>query len=960
MAGRKPADASGQPNDWLPRNLLMLDWFLRPEYLAAAAALISVPIIIHLINRMRFKRVHWAAMEFLLKAQKRNRRRLIIEQLLLLLMRCLLVALVGLLVLQFVGFSFSDFQSKQGIHIVLIDDTLSMNDTFKDGGIARTSFDVAKKDIVLDKIVKALVQTNASDKFILLPITKAALDPDFEPKVYERLSTKDRYEELKNDLDALEPTLMHASTQQAVKRVQKYVTNNTEARVTLHVVSDFRQRDWARPDAEGLHQTLQTMAKNSRDFKVRLIDVAHPFWTKGQASPLSHDNVGVFDLRAGTKVAGKAMPVNFTAAIANFSGREAEVQMIVYDDASGREMLEVDFNPPMPLKIAPASTATVTFELRFNPTIKAGEPHYERISARLKSTTLGELDNDGLSADNVRFATVEVRDKVPILVIDGDGARSRTDFDKDSFFLQTAIMSVPGASYDLVWGDELGGGIAAKALERADLARFPSIFMMNVRELNPKQLANLETYVRDGGGVCFFMGPQVSAKYYNQNLYKDGAGLFPVPLKETFFPPPSDEPRKVDYTGFPQVLLREEQFGDADNVPIFGSLFNKDSKQRNVLKDFPIRRYFQVPRAQWKSEPGRVFELATLPNEAPINNFQAATGELIRGRLDKAAEADEYKQYRKALDRHRRAIDALVAPGSDKLAYNLAPALDLLLTEKGDKKSPDEFPNLAEFWSSADPKIASLRDELGKLRDQVRYGDPLIVTAQFGKGKVVAVMTTAGKEWNDWAGGSEATLIYPPFILETQNYISSQSSDDNRTVGSVDRLTLDAEPYKGKQLKATRIFSKAIATKPAEIVKQGDSFPVESKGQLVFEFLKNEQPGLYIAAVRPEDAASGKPPVASQGRVFNVDTAKEGSLERVARDEIESKLIGEQKSQIQFEGPNVRDDSLVTRSSNFSESPWLFLIFLFVLMMEQALAVHLSFHTKGNEAEMLRQVVRGS
>src|SRR5262245_22502814 len=131
----------------------MVEWFLNPGFLAAAAALISVPIIIHLINRMRYKRVRWAAMEFLLKAQKRMRRRLIIEQLLLLFLRCLLVALTGLLVLRFVGFSFSDFASKQGIHIVLIDDTLSMTDSEKKEGVARTSFDVAKNDVVLGAIV---------------------------------------------------------------------------------------------------------------------------------------------------------------------------------------------------------------------------------------------------------------------------------------------------------------------------------------------------------------------------------------------------------------------------------------------------------------------------------------------------------------------------------------------------------------------------------------------------------------------------------------------------------------------------------------------------------------------------------------------------------------------------------------------------------------------------------------
>ena len=65
----------------------MLSLFLNPWTLLAGAALVGVPIVIHLINRIRFRRVKWAAMEFLLKAQKRMRRRKILEQLLLLLLR---------------------------------------------------------------------------------------------------------------------------------------------------------------------------------------------------------------------------------------------------------------------------------------------------------------------------------------------------------------------------------------------------------------------------------------------------------------------------------------------------------------------------------------------------------------------------------------------------------------------------------------------------------------------------------------------------------------------------------------------------------------------------------------------------------------------------------------------------------------------------------------------------------
>src|SRR5215203_470670 len=107
----------------------MLEIFSNPGFLAVAAALISVPIIIHLINRMRYRRVKWAAMEFLLKSQKRNRRRLIIEQMILLLLRILLVLLAAFLVARFL---YGGVGPRGAHHVVIIDDTLSMLDAGKD------------------------------------------------------------------------------------------------------------------------------------------------------------------------------------------------------------------------------------------------------------------------------------------------------------------------------------------------------------------------------------------------------------------------------------------------------------------------------------------------------------------------------------------------------------------------------------------------------------------------------------------------------------------------------------------------------------------------------------------------------------------------------------------------------------------------------------------------------------
>src|SRR5258707_2425428 len=63
----------------------------------AGAAAVSIPIIIHLLNKRKFKIVDWAAMDFLLDADKKNRRRIRLENLLLLLLRCLAILLLALM-----------------------------------------------------------------------------------------------------------------------------------------------------------------------------------------------------------------------------------------------------------------------------------------------------------------------------------------------------------------------------------------------------------------------------------------------------------------------------------------------------------------------------------------------------------------------------------------------------------------------------------------------------------------------------------------------------------------------------------------------------------------------------------------------------------------------------------------------------------------------------------------------
>ena len=940
----------------------MLDIFTNPGYLAAAGAAISVPIIIHLINRMRFKRLRWAAMEFLLKSQKRNRRRLIIEQLLLLALRCLLIGMVGLLVLRFVGFSFAMFQSKPGLHVVLLDDTLSMNDEWKEADLMKDSFTAAKKDILYDKIVKNISQSSTSERLTVLLLSKIATDKSYEPKVYEKLNDQGTLKKIEVDLEELKPSKLHVDLMRGLKKAQQVIADNGTNRITLHIISDFRHHDWTGNEGEALQKALLKFT-DTPDLKIRLIDTAHPYRVLGPSGvPLAHDNVGIIDLRPGTRVAGKDMPVAFTITLANYSSREAQVNVAIFDDF-GKEAFQVDFNPPMPLKVPAAGTATATFEMRFNPQIKARETHYEQITARLESAERGKLENDGLADDNVRHASVEIRDKVPVLVIDGEGKRGREE-NGDSFFIRNAIVSVPGASYDVVFGDELGGGVAAKALERADLYRYPSIFILNVREFTPKQKANLEAFIREGGGVAFFMGPLVSANYYNKELYQGGKGLFPVPIKETYFPAGGEEELKKEVTGDDHLLLRDDLFPNLDAFPVFGQVF-RDPEQRYFLKNLPIRRYFPVPRTQWSPEPGRVDELATLPNEQAILAYQRAALDIIKGpRIQQILDNEEFKDYRKGIDRHRKIIEALVGPTSEKKAYQLAKALSDLLADKGREKERQDYPNLTEFWSTSDPKVRTLREDVVRLIDQVKYGDPFIVRGLYGKGKVIAVMSTAGKEWNDWAGGSDASFIYQPFIWELQNYLSSQGSESNLTVGTPVQVVVDSDQY-GKEMnrefKLVRHYHMPQHGKPAKVVKDVEvRAPVDAKGMLTYTFERSMLPGLYVTQLQFAEGGDGMAPLATWGHVFNVDTQREGKLQRVSYDEIDKNLIraASRQDAIRFEGPLASGEELINRQTDLSESPWFFLIFLGILVAEQALAVHLSFHLRASEGELPAQALR--
>src|SRR5262249_25496706 len=90
----------------------------------------AIPLIIHLLNRRRFRIVEWAPMRHLKLTIQKNRRRIQIEQLLLLLLRMALPILLFLFLARPVfnptGLERWAFGTGRASQIVVIDDSLSM------------------------------------------------------------------------------------------------------------------------------------------------------------------------------------------------------------------------------------------------------------------------------------------------------------------------------------------------------------------------------------------------------------------------------------------------------------------------------------------------------------------------------------------------------------------------------------------------------------------------------------------------------------------------------------------------------------------------------------------------------------------------------------------------------------------------------------------------------------------
>jgi hypothetical protein len=445
--------------------------------------LAGVPVLIHLINMLRQRRVPWAAMEFLLASQKKHRTWIVFKQLLLLLLRMAAVAAVVLMLAQPL------LQSGWGAwigggrthHVVLLDDSFSMSDRWEDTSAFEQAKGVVRR--IVEQVAREGAQTFTLQRFSQAGRPVRGTQPDFLQEAVDS-TFSDR---LTSKLAELAPSQTAAGPLAAMEAVAHLLGQSEGERRIVYLVSDFRARQWDDPGP--VKKTLLDWA--AAGVKIRFIDCVE------SARP----NLAIRQLAPGPGTRAAGVPLFMEVTVENFGGAPVkDVPVLIEADELAQPALSIAQSPPH-------RAVKERFPVRF---AAAGQ---HRMTVRLEA--------DAVLDDNFRYAVVDFPMNVPVLLVDGDPEA------QDARYLSSVFAP----------GGPAGTGISPRIetpryVSLQPLEPFQAVYLLNVDRLERSAIGALEQYVANGGGVGIFLGERSSSQVINDGWHRQGQGLFPLPVEK--------------------------------------------------------------------------------------------------------------------------------------------------------------------------------------------------------------------------------------------------------------------------------------------------------------------------------------------------------------------------------------------------------------------------------------------
>lgn len=527
--------------------------FLFQSLLTIGIPLIGLPLLIHLINLRRHKRVEWAAMDFLLESQKRNKRWVFLRQLLLMLMR---TAAIALLVFMLAGpvlqFQWGQFFGKGTTHhLVLLDDSYSMSDRWDQS----TAFSEAKR--VVEQLLDQATQQAGNQKLTLLRFSQAGdMTAGAEVAGLEQPLDRQSYEEVVAKLNKLPVAESDAGPQETIQAALGLPEPTDDETRIVYLISDFRKEQWQADTVTG--KLLNQLSEQSA--QLQLI----------QCVDRTRENLAIVSLEPESGIRAAGVETWMQVTVANYGEQPASaVTATILQD--GHKLPAVQFDA-----IGPGEQVTRRFRATF---ATAGSHQLQ-----------ANLESDVIEIDNVRYFACDIPQQFPVLLIDGSREGD------DGYYLRTALS--PGGNSKPGWNPEVQRADFLRQHEQLD--KYAAICLLDVPRLDDAEVKALENYVEQGGGLGIFLGPGIQRPFYNEQFYRDGEGLLPVLL---------DKPAQLFSVADPTTP--DIKVGDHPLFRIFGG------QRNSFLSLAAVNFYFAVDPKWQPSEDGEVNVLANLRNGAP-------------------------------------------------------------------------------------------------------------------------------------------------------------------------------------------------------------------------------------------------------------------------------------------------------------------------------------------------------
>jgi hypothetical protein len=209
------------------------------------------------------------------------------------------------------------------------------------------------------------------------------------------------------------------------------------------------------------------------------------------------------------------------AVVKNF-GRQVRNRVPVELWADGRRVKQQSVD------LAPNGEASVRFAYRFE------SPGDHVVEAR--------IEGDRLDVDNHRWLSVSVKEAVRVLCVDGSSARGPGR--SAASYLAAAIAPRRSSNGQILVRAEVK---PENSLDEVSLNAYDCVCLVNVAQFTAAEAKSLQSYLKAGGAIVFFLGDQVEARRYNRRLGPDrgGAGILPVAIGDVAGPQTRLDP--LDY-----------------------------------------------------------------------------------------------------------------------------------------------------------------------------------------------------------------------------------------------------------------------------------------------------------------------------------------------------------------------------------------------------------------------------